>query len=140
MFKAWGLVGLLIGTVVPTLPASADSMAGARPPSISTRIVPGVDAVQSAVRDAVDFASTKSKVRQVNPLYGGATTDAGRAFYLIKTTNPPSGGWDNTGGSMYAPGSWPDQQRDQNPEYARQVQAMEYKDAAGRGGGTGRRR
>jgi len=63
----------------PSMP-SAPSMSTPYVPSaprVSPLTVPGVGAVQSAVRDAVDFASIKTKVRAKNPNATEAQIEAG---------------------------------------------------------------
>ena len=56
-----------------------------RPPSISLNpIAPGVDAAKSAVRDAVDFASIKTKVRAKNPNATEEQVDAGAKKVLTQ--------------------------------------------------------
>ena len=61
----------------PPCGPSAPSMSYT-PPRVSPSVtVPGVGAVQSAVRDAVDFAAIKTKVRAKNPNATEAQVDAG---------------------------------------------------------------
>ena len=56
-----------------------------RPPSISlSPIAPGIDAAKSAVRDAIDFATIKTKVRAKNPNATEDQVDAGAKKVLTQ--------------------------------------------------------
>jgi hypothetical protein len=68
----------------PSMP-SAPSMSTPYVPRVSPSLsVPGVDAVKSAVRDAVDFATIKTKVRAKNPKATEQQVDAGAKKVLTE--------------------------------------------------------